>query len=157
MRLILCGILCALLLGGCSKSLSDHNPSANDLASSCSKGACVLPNFYVQLIDKNTGGNYIAENNITTAEIELRNAQNQPISYNVSVTSLNDSLSNIIVFPVADQYKVILRIRKALEIPIAYTATVAGAAGVKLSNFTVNGYIFTTATINKNYLLRIKI
>ncbi|AHF17812.1 hypothetical protein [Niabella soli] len=151
MRLILCGMLSIFLFSQCSKSLQDKGPDPDNLASS------VLPNFYVQLIDKNTGGNYITENNITTRDIEFRDALDQPVNFNVSITSVNDSLANILVFPVIDRNKIVLRIRKTIEIPLSYTSTITGSAGMKLNKFSVQGYAFTTAIINNNYLLRIKI
>lgn len=151
MRLILYGMLLIFLLSQCSKSLPDNGRNADNLAPS------VLPNFYVQLIDKNTGLNYITENKITTADIEFRNAFDQPISYNVSISSPNDTLSNCIVFPVTDRNKTILYIKKTMGIPISYTSTVTGSAGIRLSDFSVEGFAFSASQINNNYLLKIKI
>ncbi|ANH83366.1 hypothetical protein A8C56_22380 [Niabella ginsenosidivorans] len=156
MKLFFSGLLFILLCAQCSKSAQDTGSSRLNMAASCTNGNCVGPNFYIQLISKNTGENYITANHLAASDIELRNASDRLINYNVSITSPNEDLSDVVVFPVTERNKVILRIKKSIEIEIAYSSVITDA-GITLSNFSVKGYAFTASGVNNNYLLKIRI
>ena len=156
MKLVFSGLLFLLLFAQCSKSMQDAPATTADIAAPCVNGNCVGPNFYIQLTRKSTGENYITANHLTVSDIELRNASDRPISYNVSITSPGDTLSDILVFPVTERNKVIVRIKKGLEIEITYSSVITDA-GITLSNFAVKGYAFTASRVTNNYLLKISI
>lgn len=99
------------------------NCNDNDNVIDCSSVSCISLAYYIKVENKETGVNYISENNLTKNDISIKTEEGHSIEFIIVQNSENNEYNNTIAVTISSSKNETISIKGISDIGITYKLT----------------------------------